>query len=217
MTLIELWNQYNKVFAINKDNILDTEGNIIERNQYISIITESIDRDEKIEAAAAVSSVEITTMNNNFKDEISVINIGVDNLSSKLQLDGAMSQFKISVESCSLKQGSYLYDTFIETATITNQTFDDDLTQEEVLNDEEDIITSSTYMQEEKDISTEYLSKIQKIDRKAAKITLNVTTQRYNRVYNSKLSRNFEINDRILWYNCLNTQFFKDTIILKMK
>ena len=217
MTLIELWNQYNKVFAINKDNILDTEGNIIERNQYISIITESIDRDEKIEAAAAVSSVEITTMNNNFKDEISVINIGVDNLSSKLQLDGAMSQFKISVESCSLKQGSYLYDTFIETATITNQTFDDDLTQEEVLNDEEDIITSSTYMQEEKDISTEYLSKIQKIDRKAAKITLNVTTQRYNRVYNSKLSRNFEINDRILWYNCLNTHFFKDTIILKME
>ena len=51
--------------------------------------------------SAVISSEDTTLLNNNFKDEVSVVvDIEVDELAAKLEKDGALGRFIMSVGSC---------------------------------------------------------------------------------------------------------------------
>ena len=59
--------------------------------------------------SAVISSEDTTLLNNNFKDEVSVVvDIEVDELAAKLEKDGALGRFIMSVGSCNHKNGQYL-------------------------------------------------------------------------------------------------------------
>jgi hypothetical protein len=68
-----------------------------------------------------------------------------------------------------------------------------------------------------KGITKERLSKVFRIDEKIAKRTIDVTTQRVKRSQDPTLDRRYSTNDRVLRYKRLNTFFFTDTFFATSK
>ena len=127
--------------------------------------------------SALISSEETTIINNNFKDEVSVVDIEVDELATKLEQYGALGRFMISASLCNCKAGQHLDDAFISvspTKAMTSSTediTDDSDTEVEKLNDfdvsgfdaEETLekyFASSSFVKSEYRIDGKYLSKV---------------------------------------------------------
>ena len=83
--------------------------------------------------------------------------------------------------------------------------------------DLDEIMVSATHANPRKGVDAEHLSKIWRIDLETARRTLEVTTQRSNRVDNPTLSRNYGTNDRMLRYKRLDEYFFMDTFFATKK
>ena len=65
-----------------------------------------------------------------------------------------------------------------------------------------------------KGVSADLLQKIWRIDKDTAKRTIKNTTQLNRQDVNSKLSRNFGTNDRMLRYRRIKSHFFTDTFFV---
>ena len=65
--------------------------------------------------SAVIISEETTIVNNNFNDEVSVVNIEVNKLAAKLEQDGALSRFMMQGGPCDCKAGQHLDDASIST------------------------------------------------------------------------------------------------------
>ena len=80
-----------------------------------------------------------------------------------------------------------------------------------------DAFTSAYHAEKSKGVDNELLQKIWRIDSDTAKHTINTTTQLNRQDINSKLSRNFGTNDRMLRYRRLKSFFFTDTFFVTKK
>ena len=61
-------------------------------------------------------------------------------------------------------------------------------------------------------VTPDHPSKLWRIDIKAAKKTLEITTQSRKKEVDGPLTRNFSINNRMLWYKRINTLFHRHII-----
>ena len=66
-------------------------------------------------------------------------------------------------------------------------------------------------------VTVEHLSKIWRIDEKAAKQTIEITSQLLKQEATDKMPRNFGTNDRMLRYKRIKTHFFTDTFFVPKK
>ena len=76
---------------------------------------------------------------------------------------------------------------------------------------------SATHTEKRKGVSPELLDKIWGINNKTAKRTIRTTTQLNRQEANSKISRNFGTNDRMLQYRRIKSYFFTDTFFVTKK
>ena len=85
------------------------------------------------------------------------------------------------------------------------------------INSIQEAFAGATHAEKPKGISPQLLEKIWGIDNETAKRTLKTTTQLNRQDANSKLSRNFGTNDRMLRYRRINSFFFSDTFFVTGK
>ena len=76
---------------------------------------------------------------------------------------------------------------------------------------------SATHAEKQKGVSPELLEKIWRIDNITSKRTIRTTTQLNRKEENSKLSRNFGTNDRMLQYRRIKSYFFTNTLFVTKK
>ena len=76
---------------------------------------------------------------------------------------------------------------------------------------------SATHAEKRKGVSPELLEKIWRIDNSTVKRTIRTTTQLNKQEANSKLSRNFGTNDRMLRYIRIKSYFFANTLFVTKK
>ena len=124
---------------------------------------------------AVVSSVQTTFINNDFRNEVSVVDVEVDRLSAKLEQDGTLGRFMMSIDSCDCKTEKHVDDASVGAAhaSMTDDShtevedLDDfdtsDFDSEEILNE---YFTSSACVRSKNRIDGKYLSKCWKIDRR---------------------------------------------------
>ena len=193
----------------------------------MTILLEDIKRKESMIQSAVFSSNETTFVNNNFKDELSAVDIEVDGLATKLEQDGALGRFMMSVGLCNCKAGHCLDDASISMAPTEAMTDDSDVEvdnlddfdasdfdSEEML---EEHFTSSAFVMSEVRIDSKHLSKVWKIGRKASDRTTHVTAQICVRGEDLSVRREHNTNDRTLRYDRLYNHFFMDTFFATKK
>jgi len=115
-------NPHNKIYSKNERAMLDHEGNAIEKEDRRSYIVDAIVVPEKMECAAFVGEIEARVINKNQADVtlhnsnllvneteeyryVKEANIGanvIGNLAERMELDGKLSQLKISIGSCNI-------------------------------------------------------------------------------------------------------------------
>ena len=66
-------------------------------------------------------------------------------------------------------------------------------------------------------VTVKHLSKIWRIDEKAAKQTIEITSQLLKQEVTDKMPRNFGTNDRMLRYKRIKTHFFTNTFVVPEK
>ena len=80
-----------------------------------------------------------------------------------------------------------------------------------------DVFASATHSENLKGVSADLLSKFWRIDSETAKITIKTTTKLNSQDVNSKLSRNFGTNDRMLQYKRIKSFLFTYTFFVTNK
>ena len=85
MTPEGTWNSHNKTYKIKEENMFYSEGQIIERRSRISILLEDIEDQERMTQLEAIISEDTIIINDNFRCEVIVVDIGVDKLASKIE------------------------------------------------------------------------------------------------------------------------------------
>ena len=90
---------YNEAYNVNEENTIDSEGPFVEVGSPVSIILKNIEERQRMTQSAVIISEQTTLVNNNFKDQASVVDIEVDELAAKLEQDGDFGRFMMSVGS----------------------------------------------------------------------------------------------------------------------
>jgi hypothetical protein len=150
-------------------------------------------------------------------------------LYGRLSATADMGRFKASIGSTNVSKSKYLIDDDLRNApdtdddkSATNDESGADLdqlyecaTRGEI--DLDSVFVSAAHAGRPKGVNPEHLSKIWKIDLKAAERTLEMTTQHSKRTDNPKLSRNYGTNDRMLRFKQIHEYFFMDTFFATKK
>ena len=92
----------------------------------MTIALEDIEEQETMAHLAVISSEETTFINDEFKDEISVVDIEVDELAAKLEQDSDLGRFMMSAGSWNWKAGQCLHEASIGVAPTEAMTIDSD-------------------------------------------------------------------------------------------
>ena len=79
------------------------------------------------------------------------------------------------------------------------------------------IMVSAAHAGKSKGVDSYHLSKIRNIDLKTAERTLEVVSQNNKQTENTKLSRNYVTNDKILRYKRIAEYFFMDRLFATKK
>ena len=230
------WNPHSDVYARNEENMLDWEGQLVEKKDRVRILIEDID---------------VGSMDGNCYDtqisaiEVSLIDLHVDSspvIGDRLGMnEGDKVPSYLAEASTVLNEVSptldpvAFADALIENATIGHISsamgstapflndilFDDDdlcgKQQDEEIDMDAFFSSSSTTASQPKGITAEKLSKVWKIDLEEAKKTVKVTTQHRKHSDNPNLTRNYSTNDRMLRYRRINRHFFMDTFFAAAK
>ena len=101
--------------------MLDYKGNVKERPKRVSIPMDDISSDLEIELAAIISEIETEKVSSNYYNKSLHYNI-INNLAEKLELDGELSNIKISLGSCNVYRSQYLDKASISTQPIKAST-----------------------------------------------------------------------------------------------
>ena len=152
-------------------------------------------------------------------DQVSSVLAGISpilddqTLYERMQARSNLGKFQVSIGSTNATKSEFL----VEDDSSTTST-DDDMMVETVEEDDEqtldnlfehvtkgeidldEIMVSAAHASKSKGIDAEHLSKVWRIDLKAAERTLDITSQNSKRTDNPTLSRNYGTNDRMLRY-----------------
>ena len=224
------WNPHSDVYARNEENMLDWEGQLVEKKDRVRILIEDIDVGSMDGNCndMSISAVEVSLVDRNF-DSCPVIG---DRLGSNEEELVPACISEVSAVLCEVSptlDPLNFADALIENATLGHISSAMGSTAPflgDVLFDKDDLIgnrpsgeideneffsASSTTASRPKGVSAEKLSKVWKIDLDEAKKTIKVTTQHRKHSDNPNLSRNYSTNDRMLRYRRINRHFFMDT------
>jgi hypothetical protein len=169
-------------------------------------------------------------------DQVSSVLAGISpilddqTLYERMQARSNLGKFQVSIGSTNATKSEFL----VEDDSSTTST-DDDMMVETVEEDDEqtldnlfehvtkgeidldEIMVSAAHASKSKGIDAEHLSKVWRIDLKAAERTLDITSQNSKRTDNPTLSRNYGTNDRMLRYKRIHEYFFMDTFFATKK
>ena len=81
----------------------------------------------------------------------------------------------------------------------------------------QEVCVGASHAEKPRGVNAELLQKIWRIDSETAKRTIKTTSQLNRQDVNSKLSRNFGTNDRMLRYRRIKSFFFTDTFYVTKK
>ena len=115
-------NQHNEIYSENELAMLDREGKTIEKEDRRSYVADGIVVPEKMECAVFVGEIEARVINKNLAEiklhnsnllvneteeyrSVKEANIGANiiaNLAERMELDGKLSQLKMSIGSCNM-------------------------------------------------------------------------------------------------------------------
>jgi hypothetical protein len=138
-----------------------------------------------------------------------------------------IGHFKASIGSTNASSGEYLVETVDDDFSTDDDMCASDLDEEEELQELyeratqgcglDEIMVSAANAGKPKGVDPAHLSKIWKIDLKTAERTLEVVSQSSKRTDDSKLSRNYGTNDRMLRHKRISEYFFMDTFFATKK
>ena len=227
------WDPHTDVYARNEENMVDWEGNMIEKQHRRQILLSDVPEDIDMSAAAVISAVETSAIDSNLErlgdawldhdtpdDRVSHID-DPQALCNALSARATDSHFMTSIGATS----AFNHDCLVEEGdTVIDG---DDVDLDELLTDSanlldgqldfDEVMQSATHARITRDVTPEHLSKIWKIDLDTAKRTLEVTSQHCARTPPEDLSRNYSTNDRMLRYRRIKEHFFMDTFYATKK
>ena len=162
-----------------------------------------------------------------------------ERMCSMMEAKAEESHFKMSVGATTARGGNYLFD---DPSEVTGNDEGSDESEKEVddasgskeSNEEspfsaemdqflegsidlDDLMASAAHARPRRAVDAETLSKIWRIDLKAAEKTLDITSQNCPRQPEASLSRNYATNDKMLRYDRINEYFFMDTFFATKK
>ena len=226
------WNPHSDVYAHNERSMLDWEGNMVSQQRRRRIMLEEIPLDESLDAGMQISSVESNAIDECFQDDgLSTqeeAHVG-DSLVEMLTEQAKLGQYSISIGATTAHRSEYLVEddnpgeasddesntsAISLTASVITEVLKHDASGEI---DIDKVMMSAAHARPRKDVTAEHLSKIWRIDLKAAQRTLDVTSQGSMRKENPSLSRNYATNDRMLRYKRISEYFFMDTFFATSK
>lgn len=234
----ERWNPHHSAYAINEDNMLDANGNIIEKKHRQTVMLSEIEESRLMSSSLQISSIEIQAIDSIF--ESSILDDDNDDLLyhqleeaclyDKMKRQADEGKYKCSIGSTNTDGKEYLIndDDTVTTEASTDDDNSDDESKDELFDDIYEqiqtgqididaIMASATFTNNTKGVTAEHLSKIWRIDSDTAKRTLEVTTQHSRRTEDPKLAKNYGTNDRMLRYKRLRQYFFMDTFFATKK
>jgi hypothetical protein len=118
------WDPNSDVYAENESNMLDWEGNIIDKKDRVQILLDEVHEDKAMAITASISKVEATAIDNNLEgvDPIFAPNDGrtlngnesptydAEFLSHALEEKAVESHFKASIGATVAQNGSYIFE-----------------------------------------------------------------------------------------------------------
>ena len=203
-----------------------------------------------MECAAFVGEVKTRVINNNLEDitlhnsdllvketeecrlmkEENIEANELGNLAERIELDGKLSQLKISIDSCNMHYSQCLEYSSMHTATTEASTCvsnAEDITSEKsVYSDydtmvddnsviDETLIVGTIYYKSKKNsVTADHLSKIWKIAQEDAHLTINNTTQMWVTQADPSMKMNYSANNRMAWHKMLDEYFHMDVFML---
>ena len=206
------WNPHSDSYARNEENMLDWEGNMVERRHRPRIIVDDLpEPDDAIVASFTISSVETGMIDQCFQqveecitDESTCDNnyavlAGVSLIYDPVRLYDLMLErrdagvFAASIGSTTVGHvGSYL----IEDENVSLLDSDTLLSDDDLMSDT--FAVGATTASKPQGVSAKHLSKVWRIDFKTAENTLDVTTQLLRQYEDPTLSQNYSTNDQML-------------------
>ena len=239
-----IWNPHSDAYAKNEENMLDWEGEMVEKKHRKRILLSEIEEDVAMCSAAAISAAEVREVNRLMPKEglisstrsesptstVSPI-YDQDHLCSLLSERAQDSQFMMSIGSTNAWTSQHMIDDdesnndSDEENDSVDDTADDELISHLTDMDEpfqteidfDDFMVSSTHARMKRNVQAEHLSKIWRIDIETAAKTLDITSQNCDRKQATNLNRNYATNDKMLRYNRIKEFFFMDTFFATRK
>jgi hypothetical protein len=209
-----VWNPHSDAYSRNEENMLDWEGNMVEKQYRKQILLSEVESDTTMAAAATISKVESQAVDRLIPDatmtfvaprlgtEVSPL-YDPDRLCSLLCERAQESHFMMSVGSTNAWTSQHM----INDNSDDNR--DDDASQEDADDaavrdllatmdeplgadiDLDEYMVSAARVTKNWSVQAEHLSKIWRIDLETAEKTLEITSQNCNRKQASELSRNY--------------------------
>lgn len=216
------WNPHSDVYARNEERMLDWRGDIVEPKNRMPFLLEDEDVDAFVNSLSAGASsmvskeeniaidknllgavvmsteanVPLTSEYPSVFDEITPAMLDISNtldsasFATALNERTAISKFGVAVGSTVISEADRIVDNLFTSEV------------------------EAAHAAPPKGVSAQQLSKLWKIDVPTAQRTLQVTSQLKKQDGDSKLSRNFSTNDRMLRYRRINCYFFTDTFFV---
>jgi hypothetical protein len=236
------WNPHSDSYSKNEENMLDWEGNLVEKHHRKQILLSEVEEDTAMASAASISAAESRNVDRMIPEafisdaslrpnsEVSPL-YDPDRLYSLLSERAQDSHFMMSIGSTNAWTPPHMIDD-------DEDSTDDDNTQESLDDDDveamrdylshmdeplgakvdlDDFMVSAAHAKMTRSVQAEHLSKVWRIDMETAEKTLEITSQNCNRKPSTELSRNYATNDKMLRYKRIKEFFFMDTFYATKK
>jgi hypothetical protein len=237
------WNPHSDSYSKNEENMLDWEGNLVEKKYRKEILLSEVEEDLAMASSATISTMEhtmvdtmmpeafVSSVSNCPSSEVSPI-YDPDRLYSLLNERAQESRFMMSVGSTNACASQHLIEDETESSDDDNEsqeplTDDDDEAMRDYLAsmdsplgtdiDLDDYMISASHTRMTRSVQAEHLSKVWQIDMETAEKTIEITSQNCNRTPSTNLSRNYATNDKMLRYKRIKEFFFMDTFFATKK
>jgi hypothetical protein len=204
------WNPHSDVYSWNEGNMLDWEGNMIQKHHRTRIMLSDVLEDNEMNISSMISSTESNLIDENFS-RTSETNpcqnpsiYDLVSLSALITDRGELGRYQMAVGATFATTEKYLMEMEVNNNTpasyMLQNVEDPEFLKALEMSDDylDDFMVSATHAEPPKGVDAETLSKVWSIDIPTAERTLKVTSQRCNHSEDTTLSRNCSTNDRML-------------------
>ena len=240
------WNPHSDVYSVNKESMLDWEGNMQpKKDRQHRIVLDDVEDNVTMVASLSITPLEQEAIDMHLieDDKRSIIRSGdcvsntlgsFSNTLVDLELSRHMCEkehdgrIAARISSTSTLQSRYISDSESETdepshndstCNVDDKCFDllSDLDGDGANEWVDEFFSHSTHASRPRGVTPEHLSKIWRISHEDAKRTIDTTTQTSVHTQDPTLSCNYGTNDCMLHYKCIKDYFFMDTFFATKK